>query len=151
MQFHLLVVLAAAALALAVPTRRAETPLLGASWQIILSKRIDATATLTPDVDVYEIDLFGNSKEDITALSAQGKQVVCYFSGGAGVAQMPDYPFLQPYEGAVINGWPDDRWLDIRQQAVRDVMATRIAMAASNGCTSVDADNMDAYVSFRKS
>src|SRR5947207_1659521 len=43
------------------------------------------------------------------------------------------------------NGWPGERWLDIRNATVRDIMKHRLDLAVQKGCTGVDPDNVDGY------
>lgn len=125
-------------------------PPVGSTYQIVLSSaiKISNSATSTsPNVDVFEIDMFGNTQNTITKLHNLGKKVICYFSGGSYEPYRPDAnQFQQSDLGESMDGWPDERWVDIRSANVRSIMAARIQMAASKGCDAIDPDNMDGYV-----
>ena len=57
-------------------------PAVGSSHQIILTNTLSlASGQLTPDVDVYDLDLFDTDVSIIQGLKAKGKKVICYFSG----------------------------------------------------------------------
>ena len=44
------------------------------------------------------------------------------------------------------NGWPGERWLDIRQLSVLEpIMDKRLAMCAAKGFDAVEPDNMDGW------
>jgi hypothetical protein len=96
----------------------------------------------TLDVEMYDIDLFSTSRAAIDTLHAQGRRVVCYFDT-AYEPYRPDESRLRPYRGQVIDGWPDQTWLDIRKPEVVAVMRDRIALAAERGCDGVEADDVD--------
>jgi hypothetical protein len=44
-----------------------------------------------------------------------------------------------------MDGWPDERWLDIRSTAVRNIMRARIELAKAKGCHAVEPDNVDGF------
>ncbi|WP_241693801.1 endo alpha-1,4 polygalactosaminidase [Pseudomonas sp. OTU750018] len=112
-----------------------------ASWHWQLSGKLK-----TPERQVYDIDLFDTSTTTITNLKGQGRIVVCYFSAGSWEDWRSDaaqYP--KEALGAQLDGWPGERWLDIRHPAVRTLMAKRIRLAAEKGCDAVEPDNVDGY------
>ncbi|KAF2760473.1 hypothetical protein EJ05DRAFT_474352 [Pseudovirgaria hyperparasitica] len=126
-------------------------PTPGTTWQIILSDIIaiptSPSTPLTPDVDVYDVDMFGTSAATIAALHARGKKVVCYFSAGSYEPGRPDSDqFADGDLGAVMDGWPDERWVDVRSGNVVRIMEARVRVAAEKGCDAVDPDNLDGYV-----
>ena len=103
---------------------------------------------MTGDIDtsvnakVFDLDLFETSAQDISQLHAAGRKVICYFDT-AYESYRPDSKQLEPYRGNPIKGWPGQYWIDIRVQAVVDVMTARIELAKSKGCDAVDADDVD--------
>lgn len=122
---------------------------MNASWQIVLDDAIalsaDATS-VTPDVEVYDIDLFGNDASVMDGLHGLGKKVICYFSAGSYEPGRPDSDdFTASDKGNTLDGWPDEAWLDINSANVRSIMANRIALAQTKGCDGVDPDNVDGY------
>src|SRR6478609_7808237 len=62
-------------------------PEVGTPWQIILSEVVKVpkagVRSMTPDVPIWDMDLFENSKSTITAMQKGGKKVICYFSAGS--------------------------------------------------------------------
>ena len=127
------------------------TPRAGASWQIVLQSGLDlspSATSVTPDVDIYDIDLFENSAETIGALQRMGKKVICYFSAGSFEKGRPDAgEFEEGDMGRVLDGWPDERWLRLGSANVRRIMRGRVELAGRKGCDGVDPDNVDGYVS----
>lgn len=125
-------------------------PAVNGSWQIILLDPIalDSDATsVSPNVDVYDIDLFTNSNSTINTLHNLGKRVICYFSAGSYEPGRPDSSEFQPTDlGKDLNGWPGEKWLNISSANVRRIMAARIELASQKKCDAVDPDNVDGYV-----
>lgn len=112
-----------------------------ASWHWQLSGKLK-----TPERLVYAIDLFDTPTTTITNLKGQGRIVVCYFSAGSWEDWRADAPlFPQEALGAELDGWPGERWLDIRDPRVRALMAQRMQLAAEKGCDAVEPDNIDGY------
>ncbi|KAH7127979.1 endo alpha-1,4 polygalactosaminidase precursor [Dactylonectria estremocensis] len=124
-------------------------PAVGTSWQIVLKEplQIDpAQPAISPDVEVYVIDLFDNSAETIAALHSLGKKVICYFSAGTYEEWRPDASeFAKADLGKAMDDWPGERWLDLKSENVRNIMAKRIKLAAEKGCDAIDPDNVDGY------
>jgi hypothetical protein len=127
-------------------------PEVGTPWQIILSEVVKVpkagVSSMTPDVPIWDMDLFENSKSTITAMQKGGKKVICYFSAGSWENWRKDKDsFPKKDLGKVMDGWPDERWVNISSVAVRAIMVQRIKLAAEKGCDAIDPDNMDGYVS----
>jgi hypothetical protein len=118
-------------------------PTPGTSFQIQYS----GTLNTSLNVKMYDIDAYDTSATTIASLKAKGIKVICYFSAGSYENWRPDTgSFPASVLGNALDGWPDERWLDIRQLTVlRDIMGKRMDMAASKGCDGVDPDNMDGY------
>ena len=125
-------------------------PKAGVSWQIILKSPISvATAQKpTPDVPVWDLDMWDNSADTFNALHKSGKTVICYFSAGSYENWRPDKKKFQKSDiGKPLNGWPGEYWLNVSSPNVHSIMADRIKMAAAKGCDALDPDNVDGYVS----
>ena len=121
------------------------------SWQIVLENPIELTSSSTsisPNVDVFDIDLFTNSETVLQTLHKLGKKVICYFSAGSYEPNRPDSSqFKLSDMGKGVDGWPGERWLNISNSNVRSIMTARIQFAAQKGCDAIDPDNIDGYVS----
>lgn len=130
---------------------RTETwyPEVNASWQIVLREPIAINGdTLSPDVDIYDLDLFDNDVETFQAVQDAGKRVICYFSAGSYEEWRDDAgEFDEDDLGLGLDGWLGERWLRLSSPNVRDIMSRRIQLARDKGCDAVDPDNVDGYVS----
>jgi hypothetical protein len=113
-------------------------PMPGTSWQWQLSGSLDTSF----DVEVYDIDLYETSADEIAKLHGQGRKVICYFDTAYEPGR-PDTSKLEPYKGNPIDGWPGQYWVDIREAAVVDVMKARIQIAAGQKCDGIEADDVD--------
>ncbi|HRI48568.1 MAG TPA: endo alpha-1,4 polygalactosaminidase [Pseudomonadota bacterium] len=118
-------------------------PRPGTSWQIQFAGTLDTSV----NVKAFDLDLFGTSKATIDQLHAKGTKVICYFSGGSSETYRPDFGSFPPSVlGTTLGGYPDERWLDVRQLAILGpIMTARMDLAKEKGCDAVDADNMDGY------
>ncbi len=117
-------------------------PKPGVTWQWQLTGNLDTSV----DARMFDIDLFTTPAATIEKLHAAGKIVVCYFSGGSYEPGRPDSEALSRTElGSTLDGWPDEKWLDIRLPAVRDVMKARLDAAKMKGCDGVEPDNVDGF------
>lgn len=73
-------------------------PAVNSTWQIVLEEPLELSSnakSVSPDVDVYDIDLFTNSKDTISTLQRLGKKVICYFSAGSGFLCSPGCLYLR--------------------------------------------------------
>lgn len=129
----------------------AWTPKVNDTWQIVLQNNIilEENATrVTPDVAIYDIDLFDTPRETIDTLHRLGKKVICYFSGGSYEPGRPDSgEFEEADLGKELDGWPGEKWLKLSSENVRRIMKGRVELASEKGCDGVDPDNVDGYVS----
>ncbi|MBK6327564.1 MAG: endo alpha-1,4 polygalactosaminidase [Chloroflexi bacterium] len=118
-------------------------PAPGTSWQWQLTGDIDTSL----DVAMYDIDLFDAPQAVIEELKADGRIVICYFSAGSYEEWRDDAgDFPAEALGETLDGWPDERWLDIRNRAaIEPIMARRLDTAVQKGCDGVEPDNVTAY------
>jgi len=70
------------------------------------------------DVDVYDVDLLETSPDVLDGLRAEGRMVVCYFTAGTWETFRDDPAPAAEAIGLPLPGFPDERWLDIRHDAV---------------------------------
>lgn len=118
------------------------TPSVSDTWQWQLSGAINTNY----DVKVYDVDLVDVPQATITRLHAQGRRVVCYFSAGSSENFRPDFSSFLPADmGNPLEGWPGERWLDIRSENVRGIMRRRMDLAVSKSCDGVEPDNVDGF------
>jgi len=118
-------------------------PAPGTTWQWQLSGAIDTSR----DVAMYDVDLFDTPGTVIDRLHRDGRVVVCYFSAGSWEDWRPDRgAFPAVLKGAALEGWPGERWLDVRRlDLLGPVMEARLDRAVARGCDGVEPDNVDGY------
>lgn len=117
-------------------------PAIGVTWQW----QLQGTINMSYDAALYDIDLFEAPADVIGALHAQGRKVICYFSAGSGENYRPDYEtFLSSDLGRKLDGYDNERWLDIRSASVVRVMEARLDLAVTRGCDGVEPDNVTAF------
>jgi hypothetical protein len=127
------------------PSGSALTP--GVTWYWQLQGTLDTSI----HVGVYDIDMFDTPTSTISGLKAQGRTVVCYFSAGSYEEWRSDAAdFDSDLLGDPLDGWPGERWLDIRdiQQSdsrIAAIMRARLDLAQHKGCHAVEPDNIDGY------
>jgi hypothetical protein len=115
----------------------------GTSWQWQLSGELDTSV----DAQMYDIDLFDAPQAIIDELHVKGRIVICYFSAGSWEDWRSDADqFPTAVLGKTLDGWPDEKWLDIRQlDALGPLMQARLDLAVRKRCDGVEPDNVDAY------
>lgn len=125
-------------------------PGVNATWQIVLQSaiKLDNGTASPPDVSIWDLDLFDNNATTFKALQRDGKKVICYFSAGSYEDFRPDKGRFKASDlGKPLDGWPNERWLNLSSANVRSIMRDRIKLAWSKGCDAIDPDNVDGYVS----
>lgn len=118
-------------------------PSVGATWQYQLSGKVDTSI----DAAVFDIDGFDNSPAVVAALHAKGRRVICYIDAGSWEDWRPDAgQFPESVLGAELDGWPGERWLDIRRiETLKPLMAARFDICKQKGFDAVEPDNVDGY------
>lgn len=117
-------------------------PSAGTSWQWQLTGSIDQTV----EASVFDIDGFDTEESVVKALHARGRKVICYLSVGSYEDWRAD---AKSFPSAVLGneypGWPGERFVDIRAQALRDIIASRFDLCRQKGFDGIEPDNMDVY------
>ncbi len=117
-------------------------PTPGTAWQWQLS----GTVNVAYDAMIYDVDLFDAPQSLIDQLHGAGRKVICYFSAGSYEAWREDAGRFPAADlGNPLDGWAGERWLDIRSDAVRAIMTSRLDLAVQKGCDGVEPDNVDGY------
>ncbi len=128
------------------------SPITGGDWyqpsaQTTWQWQLKDTLNTSYDVSVYDIDLFDTSVSQIADLQDAGFKVICYFSAGSYEDWRADAgSFPNKVLGDTLDGWEDERWLNIASEAVRKIMYARLELAQQKGCDGVEPDNVDGYV-----
>jgi hypothetical protein len=117
-------------------------PDLQTSWQWQLQGSVDTSV----DVQMYDIDGFEAGANLVTQLHDDGRKVVCYLSAGSWEKFRPDAADFPDSVLGRSNGWPGERWLDIRKlRVLRPIMQARLDMCQAKGFDAVEFDNVDGY------
>ena len=113
------------------------------SWQWQLKGDINTSY----NVEIYDIDLFDSNTTLIQSLKDDGKKVICYFSAGSYENWRDDKDdFPTSVLGNTMDGWADEKWLDISNEVLIPIMRARLDLAKEKGCDGVEPDNMDGYI-----
>jgi hypothetical protein len=118
------------------------------TFNYILSGAVPTSSS----IQALAVDVFDTPQTTIDALKAQGVKVICYFSAGSYEDWREDASrFPAAYLGKNLDGWPGEKWLDIRgidspSNPIRAIMLDRIALAKAKRCDAVDPDNVDGYL-----
>jgi hypothetical protein len=117
-------------------------PALQTSWQWQLTTPVD----LTVNAQLYDIDMFDNNASTVSALHNSGRKAVCYVDVGTWENWRPDAGSFPSIVKGAPNGWPGERWLDIRRiDILRPIMIARIQTCKNKGFDGVEPDNIDGY------
>jgi hypothetical protein len=112
------------------------------SWQWQLQGDIDTSI----DVQMYDVDGFEVSADTVQQLHDDGRAVVCYLSAGSWEDFRPDAGEFPGSVKGASNGWPGERWLDIRKlRILGPIMQARLDMCEAKGFDAVEFDNVDGY------
>ena len=98
------------------------------------------------DFDLYDVDAVTPNTTGTAAVHARGAKAICYVSAGTWEDWRPDAGQFPASVKGSKNGWPGERWLDIRQTSVLiPIMDARVAKCRQAGFDGVEWDNVDGY------
>lgn len=119
-------------------------PALRVSWQWQLQNPPKAGALL--DVKMYDVDGFETSKSLVAAMHTKGIKAVCYISAGSWENFRPDADDFPASVLGKSNGWPGEKWLDIRKRKIlKPIMRARMNICRRKGLDAIEFDNVDGY------
>lgn len=140
------------------PTHPGWKPPVGARWQYQLQGPVQVGICAVPwtggpcvtpsvyDIDLYAPDGVTFNSAAVAAVHAAGARAVCYVSAGSFEDWRPDAGAFPPVVLGRPNGWPGERWLDIRRlDVLLPIMAARIEACATAGFDAVEFDNVDGF------
>jgi len=95
---------------------------------------------------VYDVDLYAE-QSDIDALHERGVKVIGYISVGSQENWRPDADrFPVEVLGKDYEGWPGERWLDIRRiDLLAPLLRARLDLCAARGFDGVEPDNIEIH------
>ncbi len=114
------------------------------TWDLQLTEPFDLGRT----VEVIGLDLFETSAGRVAGLKARGIKTVCYLNAGAWEDWRADAGDFPPdVLGNAYQGWPGERWLDIRRiDMLAPALLARLDMCRAKGFDAVQPDNIDGYI-----
>jgi len=109
-------------------------------WQWQLQGRIDTGI----EASVFDVDGFETPVGVVRRLHRQGRRVVCYLDVGSWESYRPDAgAFPRSAIGRRYEGFPDERWLDIRRfRLFAKSLKRRFDICARKGFDAVEPDNL---------
>jgi hypothetical protein len=117
-------------------------PALRTSWQWQLQGKIDRSV----HAHMFDVDMFDVPAATVQALHRSGRRVVCYVDAGTWENWRPDASKFPDRVKGKPNGWPGERWLDIRAlDVLRPILKARVAKCAAKGFDAIEFDNVDGY------
>lgn len=108
--------------------------------------RLDGAVDIAQAADFFYLDPDQQPADDLAALREQGRPYLCYLSAGTVEdfrADAGDFP--EHAVGNVLVGFPNERWLDVRDATVRELMSQRVERLAAVGCRGVNPASLAAY------
>lgn len=133
-------------------------PAQGLQWQYQLQGKLDIKLCVVPESgghcvrpNVYDVDLYATNgvtlnSADVAAIHATGAHAVCYVDAGTWEDFRPDAGEYPASVKGLPDGWPGERWLDIRATGILlPIINARVAKCAAAGFDAVDFDNVDGY------
>lgn len=102
-------------------------------------------------VAMYDIDGFEASAADVAAVHRAGIRATCYLSAGSWESWRPDAGrFPAALRGQALDGWPGERWLDVRDvrrpgSRLLALMLARLDLCRAKAFDMVELDNIDGF------
>jgi hypothetical protein len=97
-------------------------------------------------VQAYDIDGFDNEASEVATLHDKGIKAICYVDVGTWESWRPDASSFPSSVIGAENGWPGEKFLDIRAlSTLEPIMTKRFEMCRAKGFDAVEPDNIDTY------
>jgi hypothetical protein len=113
-------------------------------------RRFDLQLTVPLDlarpVDIIALGLFDTAPERLQQLRARGTTTLCHMSAGLWETWRRDAPrFPETALGRSPTGWPGERWLDVREPALRPLLERRLDLCRARGFDGVLLAHLDGH------
>jgi hypothetical protein len=117
-------------------------PSADVAWRARLNGAID----ITQPADLFYLDVDLQDEADLAELRATGRHYLCYLSAGSHESYRADADaFPERVKGLALANFDDERWLDVRDPAVRQIMQRRISDLAKKGCSGIPPSSLDVH------
>ncbi|MEZ5116198.1 MAG: endo alpha-1,4 polygalactosaminidase [Candidatus Nanopelagicales bacterium] len=129
------------------PTYAAERPAPAVLPGQRLWVQLSGSLRIPAGTDAVELDGEDTPARTVRRLRAYGLTVVCYVSAGSWERYRDDAgDFPRSVLGRRLDGWPDERWLDVRRlDVLLPLIERRVRTCADKGFRGVEFDNVDGY------
>ncbi len=115
----------------------AENPYVPAS-NVRWLAQLDGPVDLQQNAELFYLDAELQDPEELSVLRAEGRHYLCYLSAGSLESFRGDADeFPASAVGNELANFPRERWLDVRDASVRELMARRVTALAALGCAGV--------------
>eukprot|EP00775_Hariotina_reticulata_P000268 gene268-474_t len=115
----------------------------GQQFNYQLGETFNLATHKLPGVNVYFVDHEETSAATVAAMKAAGLVPICYFSTQYENWRSDASSFPASVLGNNLDGWPGEKWVDIRSPVVQEIMKQRIANCKAKGFVAIDPDNTD--------
>lgn len=123
------------------PAAQRRTPVDG-SWRYQLQGKVD----ISGPARVFDIDGATTSAATVRRLHRAGRYVICYVDVGSSENFRADHRRFPAGVMGKPNGWPGERWLDIRRlDILGPILRARMRTCARKRFDAVEPDNIDGY------
>jgi hypothetical protein len=128
---------------------QATSALAAARWvppaQLTWYWQLTGTLKVEP-VQATDLDGFDTGAATVADFHQLGQHTICYIDVGTWENWRSDASVFPAAVLGDANGWPGERWLDIRQLSVLEpIMTARFQICAQKGFDAVEPDNMDGF------
>jgi hypothetical protein len=116
-------------------------------WQIAASTPLlTSLDNATGAQKMLDVDMENTSAAQLQAITAKDIVPVCYIETGSWESYRSDASqFPAAALGKTLNGYPDERYLDVRNGTVESLIKARIQRAADKGCQGIEPDLDDTW------
>ena len=108
--------------------------------------QLQGTPSLATNAQMYDVDGFDTTAATVSAMHAQGAVAVCYIDFGTWENWRSDQASFPSSVLGSSNGWPGEKWLDIRQiSTLAPILTARMQVCVQKGFDALEPDNIDGY------
>jgi hypothetical protein len=109
--------------------------------------QLDGAVDIQQEAELFYLDAEQQDPDDLATLRAQGRPYLCYLSAGSVESYREDAAeFPARAIGNTLENYPRERWLDVRDSAVRGLMAKRVTALSAFGCAGVPPSSLSVHI-----
>jgi hypothetical protein len=111
-------------------------------WRV----QLDGAVDIQQVADFFYLDPEQQGADELASLRAQSRPYLCYLSAGSLEPFRDDADeFPASAVGNALENFPREHWLDVRDSAVRGLMAKRVTALAAFGCAGVPPSSLSVH------